>query len=121
MQVDSRLSTTNSSGPIRLDRRIGPLGILRWVAILAPPAGMGFIIHRYAVNVPYMDEWDMLPLVTRAYDHTLTWADMWGQQLEHRSVSAKLVSLLLAWMTQLNLIDEMYIGFAFEFLSLLLI
>jgi len=46
---------------------------------------------------------------------------MWGQQLEHRSVTAKLVSLLLAWTTQLNLIDEMYIGFAFEFLSLFLI
>jgi hypothetical protein len=63
----------------------------------------------------------MLTVVPKLYDGTLDWAAIWSQQLEHRSVTTKLVSLFLARTTHLNLVDEMYLGFAFDFLALLLI
>jgi hypothetical protein len=40
---------------------------LFYVAVATPPAVMAGLIHRYGVNVPVLDEWDMsVPLVLRA-------------------------------------------------------
>jgi hypothetical protein len=32
---------------------------LFYLAVAAPPAAMVALIHRYGVNVPVLDEWDM--------------------------------------------------------------
>jgi len=126
MTAEAAASSSSVSGAIagagaESRKGIGLRQVLLGLAILTPPAAMLFIIHRYGVNVPYWDEWDMLSVVPKAYDGTLDWGSIWGQQLEHRSVTAKIVSILLAKTTQLNLVDEMYLGFGFNLGSLLLI
>jgi len=95
--------------------------VLALLAVLAAPAAMVAIIHHYGVNVPFWDEWDELSIVPRAYDGTLTLASLWAQQNEHRPVTSKVASILLAKIASLNLVDEMYWGFAFELLALVLI
>src|ERR1700752_4714039 len=41
-------------------------------------------VSKYAVDVPCRDEWLMIPLLAKAHDHTLTFADLWEQHNEHR-------------------------------------
>jgi hypothetical protein len=88
---------------------------------LVAPVLMAVIIHRYGVNVPYWDEWDQLAVVTDAYDHKLSAGMLWAQQNEHRPVVAKLISIVIARTTDLNLVAEMYLGFGFQCLTLVLI
>ena|SRR5215471_209951 len=88
---------------------------------LAAPVLMLWLIHRYGVNVPYWDEWDQLAVVTSAYDHTLRASQLWEQQNEHRPVMSKLISIVIARTTNLDLVAEMYVGFGFQVLSLILI
>jgi hypothetical protein len=90
-------------------------------AALVAPVLMAIIIYRYGVNVPYWDEWDQLSVVTDYYDHTLKASSLWEQQNEHRPVTAKLISLAVARTTHLNLVAEMYVGFGFQCISLILI
>jgi hypothetical protein len=88
---------------------------------LVAPVLMAVIIHRYGINVPYWDEWDLLAVVTSTYDHTLSASVLWEQQNEHRPILAKLLSIVIARTTHLNLVAEMYLGFGFQCLSLVLI
>jgi hypothetical protein len=82
---------------------------------------MLFLIHSYGVNVPFWDEWDELRVVPRAYEGTLDLALLFAQQNEHRPVTSKIAAVILARTLQLNLVYEMYWGFAFEFFALILI
>src|SRR5262249_21883543 len=95
--------------------------LLIGAAVLVAPVLMALIIHRYGVNVPYWDEWDQLAIVSQAYDHSLTPEMLWQQQNEHRPVVSKLISIAIARTTDLNLVAEMYVGFGFQLLSLVLI
>jgi hypothetical protein len=65
------------------------------LAVAATPAAMVALIHRYGVNVPVLDEWDMsVPLVLRAREGTLQFAQLWAQQNEHRMLLVNLITLL---------------------------
>jgi hypothetical protein len=101
--------------------RISLKGVFVLLAVLAAPAAMLLIIHHYGVNAPFWDEWDELRVVPRAYDGTLDSALLFAQQNEHRPVTSKLASVVLAKTLGLNLVYEMYWGFAFEFAALILI
>jgi hypothetical protein len=113
----ARLPTETVARSGALNRR----ALLIVAAVLFAPVLMAVIIHRYGVNVPYWDEWDQLSVVSRAYDHTLTAGLLWEQQNEHRPVVSKLISIVIARTTKLNLVVEMYVGFGFQLLSLILI
>ena len=102
-------------------RRITIKRVLACLAVLAAPILMLFLIHHYAVNVPFRDEWDELSVVPKAYNGTLDFASLFAQQNEHRPITSRLASILIARTSQLNLVHEMYLGFALEFLSLILI
>ena len=109
-----------SEGPTRF-RRTTVKRLVACLAVLAAPILMLFLIHHYAVNVPFWDEWDELSVVPKAYNGTLDFASLFAQQNEHRPITSRLVSILIARTSQLNLVHEMYLGFALEFLSLILI
>ena len=53
------------------------LGVLPAMALLAD-------IHRFAVNVPFMDDWQFVPLLERARNGTLTFQELWAPHDEHR-------------------------------------
>src|SRR5262249_26575650 len=120
MTVNLRPSSTlpgTRSGPRRVSLAAGLVGL----SVLIAPALMGLIIHRYGVNAPFWDEWGELSIVFKACDGTLDISSFFAQQNEHRPVTSRIASVVLAKTTQLNLVDEMYLGFAFEFLALVLI
>jgi hypothetical protein len=55
-----------------------------------------FLILRYAVAIPMLDDWDIVPLVTKAYTGGLTFSDFFEQQQEARTVFPKLIFIALA-------------------------
>jgi hypothetical protein len=55
-----------------------------------------FLIFRYAVAIPMLDDWEMVPLVTKAHTGGLTFSDLFEQQQESRTVFPKLIFIALA-------------------------
>ena len=53
------------------------LGILPAVFLLAD-------IYFFAVNVPFMDDWQFVPLLEKAKEGTLSFRDLWAPHDEHR-------------------------------------
>jgi hypothetical protein len=95
---------------------------LFYLAVAIPPGAMAALIQRYGVNVPVLDEWDMsVPLVLRAREGSLQFAQLWAQQNEHRMLVVNLLTLLLQKITNYNVVVSMYCGLAFEVLTLVLI
>jgi hypothetical protein len=82
----------------------------RWVCFLLgllPIAVILRLISRYAVNVPWGDEWSLVPLIRKSYEHQLTLADLFRQHNEHRIVIPKLIYLGFAQWTHWNVVAEM--------------
>lgn len=51
------------------------------------------------INVPYLDEWEQVPMVRHFRDGTLVWDDFWRFHSEHRIIIARVVYLLLIELT----------------------
>src|SRR5262249_43442259 len=72
------------------------LGLLIAAGLAVLPAVLGaFFIKRYAVNVPFWDEWDVIPLLHYWYTGTWTWAHFWAQHNEHRIVYPRVLMIAL--------------------------
>jgi hypothetical protein len=80
--------------------------VIFWAALLAAPVFILFAIFHFGVPVPYWDQWELVPLLEKAHDHTLTFADLWAQHNEHRIVLPLAVMLLLDCSTGWNIYYE---------------
>jgi hypothetical protein len=88
----------------------------RIALILFALATVGYVAT-YGVNVPYHDEWDLIPAVRAFYDHRLTASVLWAQYTENRMVVSRLLLILLALTTRLNVKVEMFAGLAVVFVT----
>jgi hypothetical protein len=68
------------------------------------------LIHRYAMNVTYYDQWADVALIRRAHDGTLTLGALWGQYNENRILFPNLVVLLVYYTTHYNVVVEDYLS-----------
>jgi hypothetical protein len=68
-----------------------------------------YLIIRYGVDTPYLDQWapGIAGLFIKAHLGQLTLGDIVAQQNEHRIVVPRLVFLLLGWLTHWNIIVEL--------------
>jgi hypothetical protein len=55
-----------------------------------------FLVVRYAVPVPMLDDWEMVPLAIKAHAGGLTFHDLFAQQQEARTFFPKLIFILLS-------------------------
>ncbi len=70
------------------------------IAFAACGAGAGliaFLILRYAVPIPMLDDWEMVPLATKAHTGGLSFEDLFAQQQEARPFFPKLVFIALSF------------------------
>lgn len=74
----------------------------------APLVTYFWIIHHYAVNVVFLDQWSDVNLAGRSYAHTLTVGNLWTQHGEQRMFFPNLVMLLLVHFTHMNIVLEEY-------------
>ena len=56
-----------------------------------------FLILRYAVGIPMLDDWEMVAVVTKAHTGELTFTDLFAQQQEARTVLPKLIFIALSY------------------------
>ena len=89
------------------------------VALAIPPAVVLHLICTKGVNVPYFDEWSLVPLVLKSQVGAVAWFDLWQQHNEHRIVSVRLITLLLLPFTRFNLVSHMLVAFAMALGSLM--
>ncbi|PYL05590.1 MAG: hypothetical protein DME34_11085 [Verrucomicrobia bacterium] len=83
----------------------------RWIFLLLgllPLAAIVRLISKYAVNVPWGDEWSLVPLIRKSYEHQLTLTDLFRQHNEHRIIIPKLIYVGFAQWTHWNVVAEMF-------------
>jgi len=70
--------------------------ILIWVVALVPMIYGTYLVRHYGVEVPTLDDWEMAPLIVKAHSGQLTFAEIFAQQQEARTVLPKLIFILSA-------------------------
>ncbi len=70
---------------------------------------MAVVTARYGVNVPFWDEWVMVPLLQKAANGTLSLADLWLQHNIHRPLFPYVVMLGLADITRWDVRAELWL------------
>ena len=81
--------------------------LLRGLVLVPAVVTLGMILH-YGVDGAFNDQWDgVAPLLIKAHNHQLTWADLWKQHNEHRIVVSRLIMIGLARLTDWNIKAEL--------------
>jgi hypothetical protein len=78
---------------------------------IAPIVSCGFLIILFAVNVPLLDQWEIVPMVKHIKDGNFYWNDFWLQHNEHRVLIPNLILTASALLTKWDLIVECLLGF----------
>lgn len=79
--------------------RTGPSAFLRTIifgASALPVLFLILLVHRYAVPIPALDDWEMAPLIAKAHSGGLSFSDIFAQQQESRTLFPKLIFILFA-------------------------
>ena len=84
--------------------------ILLFLVILVPVITF-ILIHHYAVNVPFDDQYAMIPMIKSVLSGHIPFAALWAQHNEHRIFFPNVILLFLAMITRWSIIDEMYLSF----------
>jgi hypothetical protein len=78
-------------------------------------------IYLFGVNVPFLDEWTVFPLLDKFYSSHLTLADLFLQHNESHLFFPQMIIIAMAGFTQYNLKDEMWMSFFTSVISFLII
>lgn len=92
------------------ERRQKILWILVWLVALFPMISLTYLVRHYGVEVPTLDDWAMAPLIVKAHTGQLTFADLFAQQQEARTVLPKLIFLLSTARGHWDVRDQMMIS-----------
>ncbi|HLZ15022.1 MAG TPA: hypothetical protein VKQ34_03445 [Candidatus Saccharimonadales bacterium] len=81
--------------------------LILWTAPLSLPLLLliGLLFH-FTVNVPFWDQWELVPLLQKWGTHTLGFADFFAQHNEHRIFFPRIVMFTLAKLTHWNTLFE---------------
>jgi hypothetical protein len=88
-----------SDKPISLNQKgnsLSPQRLLVFGAAAVPVLAIIFLVLRYAVAIPMLDDWEIVPLVVKAHTGGLTWNDLFEQQQEARTFFPKLIFIVLS-------------------------
>ncbi len=77
---------------------------------LIPVIFITFLICTNGANVPYIDDWSLVPVLQHIHNGTFGWSDLWAQHYEHRIFFPNLVTIALARITYWNLFVEMLLN-----------
>jgi hypothetical protein len=91
------------------------------IVIVALPVLMAVLIARFAVDLPWWDEWEWAGLIYKMRTGTLQFADVWAQHNEHRLLTASLIALGLDKLWGWHQITEQFVSLGMLVLSQALI
>jgi hypothetical protein len=90
------------------------------IIIAMPVLTVAYLINKFAVNVPYWDDWHIATFLIKYYDGTLHFLDFYVQNNEHRPVFTLMINFIIGLLTNYNVICEIYVSF-FLIVGLLLL
>jgi hypothetical protein len=68
-----------------------------WLPLtLLAPAVLVACVALYGLDFPYLDQWELVPLLEKMHDGSLRFADFWALHTDHRLVVPRAIMLLLA-------------------------
>jgi hypothetical protein len=77
------------------------------VLALIPFAYLVALVAKYGVDVPFWDQWELVPLLEKSYQGTLSFRDLWVQQNAHRVFFPRLIMIILARFSGWNICYEL--------------
>jgi len=77
------------------------------VLAVLPGIILAFAIGIYAVNLPYLDEWQLAPFFIKLGQGTLTFGDLFALQNEYRQLFPNAIIVGLGWLTHWDTRVEM--------------
>ncbi|HTL47300.1 MAG TPA: hypothetical protein VL688_04485 [Verrucomicrobiae bacterium] len=89
-------------------------GWLCGILAAVPAAVIFYHAMRYAILVPYQDEWVQVWRIQKVFHGTLTWGDLWLRIGDHHSPFPRLVMVILARLTHWNMRWEVAVNFLFS-------
>ena len=89
-----------------------------WLVRLAVTVGVGLpaflcfnFVYRFAVDAPFWDQWELVPMLDKWASGTLSFHDLLSQHNEHRIFFPRIVMLLLAAATRWDTRYEIWFNF----------
>ncbi len=73
-----------------------------YLLALLPLIFLLLVMVRFAVDVPFLDQWELVPLLDKWYRGSLSFRDLWAQHNEHRILFPRMIMLTLAWVSHWN-------------------
>lgn len=80
-------------------RRLG----LAWIAAVIPFLALAVSVYLWGVDLPYWDQWMVVPLIEKLMEGRLEAADLWRQHGDHRVFFPRLFMLAMARATGWNI------------------
>ena len=80
-----------------------------------------FYIYLFSVNVPFWDEWELVPYFDKFYSRNLTWSDLFAQHSDHIIFFPRILILIIGILSKYNTVIEIYFTMGFFLLSLIII
>ena len=77
-----------------------------------PVALLFWLVHRFGVDLPYWDEWELLNIVIQSHQGQLNYQNLFAPHNEHRIVFPRLITLANASLFHWNRKVEMYLAAA---------
>lgn len=90
-----------------------------YIVACLPPFLVIITILSATIDIPFADQWELVPLLERSYTHSLTWYDLWSQHNEHRLIIPRLMMLFMARLSGWNTHVEMLSSVGWSSISLL--
>jgi hypothetical protein len=82
------------------------------IAVAAAPVFILYCIWKYSSPVPFWDQWELVPLLEKMHNGTLSIRDLWAQHNEHRILFPHSVMLALAAVSGWSIYCELLTSFA---------
>jgi hypothetical protein len=86
----------------------GKTPLLWWGLAILPALFLIFMLCRYSLDVPYLDQWEFAVLLGKALEGHTAFQDFWGLHNEHRPLFPRLLLLLLARLSHWNILWELW-------------
>ena len=87
---------------------------LKWACLFfaaLPACLIVLLIAAYSLDFPFEDEWALAPFFVKYANSTLTFSDLFAQQVEYRQFFPNLIIIGVGWLTRWNVRYEMLISF----------
>lgn len=86
------------------------LPYLSLVLTFIPLIYLIFIVIKFKVDVPFWDQWELVPLLEKYYQGTVGFSDLWAQHNEHRPLFPRLIMLILAKISNWDITYELAVN-----------